>query len=346
MKRKFISFPFFTLLCLSLISGCSRKPESDEALSSFELQRPSIDEPVHSGEADTALNTPAYSNETDITPDCPVPPDTSVQESTNTEDVTITENPTIEIYAGGDAISIPPDQMTASVPLNEILRGTPILYNRFEADNKIFEWLISDYTNMDNYFVEDAVLLISSQEETQILHAEAEGGYGHWVSAEKKFLFTDVNFDGLSDLLICSGHHGAQGAVSYYCFLQTNEGFHEAPSFTDIPNPAIDTKNKLILSQWRNSASSHSWAEYAYENNCYVLKRELREQAAAETEDEQTVWIWTVNDVEIGRSSQLSDEEIENLLYNENSEWQIASDRWRTLYNDGLTVDYSIYSEP
>ena len=130
------------------------------------------------------------------------------------------------------------------------------------------------------------------------------------------------------------------------CFLQTSEGFHEAPSFTDIPNPAIDTENKRILGQWRNSASSHSWAEYTYEQNAYVLKRELREQAAAETEDGQTVWVWTVNDVEIGRSSQLSDDEIEDLLYNENSDWQIANDRWRTLYNNGLTVDYSIYAEP
>ena len=40
-----------------------------------------------------------------------------------------------------------------------------------------------------------------------------------------------------------------------------------------------------------------------YEQNAYVLKRELREQAAAETEDGQTVWVWTVNDVEIGRKS-------------------------------------------
>ncbi len=321
MQKKFILILFFTILCLSLINGCGRRLEDHEAI---------------------------------LSADCPAQPDTTVQESTATEDTAVTAPPVVEIYAGGDAISIPPDQMTASVKLNEILRGAPVLYNRFEIDNTVFEWLISDAENTENDFLEDAVLLISSREtstehplnKSQIIHVEAQAGGANWVSAENKFLFTDANFDGLPDLLICSGHHGAQGALSYYCFLQTSEGFHEAPSFTDIPNPAIDTENKRILGQWRNSASSHSWAEYTYEQNAYVLKRELREQVAAETEDGQTVWVWTVNDVEIGRSSQLSDEEIEDLLYNENSDWQIANDRWRTLYNNGLTVDYSIYAEP
>lgn len=63
-------------------------------------------------------------------------------------------------------------------------------------------------------------------------------------------------------------------------------------------------------------------------------------------DSEKDIWIWKVNDEEIGRSDELSMSEIDDLLYNENSEWGISEDRWRTLYNDGLMTDYSIYGEP
>ncbi len=53
-----------------------------------------------------------------------------------------------------------------------------------------------------------------------------------------------------------------------------------------------------------------------------------------------------MNGETIGRSDELSMEEIYDLLYSENSEWGILGDRWRTLYNNGLTADYSIYDEP
>ena len=72
----------------------------------------------------------------------------------------------------------------------------------------------------------------------------------------------------------------------------------------------------------------------------------MREDAIGDSEQGVDIWIWTVNGEEIGRSDVLSMEEIEDLLYNENSEWGIFGDRWRTLYNAGLAADYSIYSEP
>ena len=48
----------------------------------------------------------------------------------------------------------------------------------------------------------------------------------------------------------------------------------------------------------------------------------------------------------IGRTDELSESEINDLIINENSEWRIADDRWRTIYNNGLNVDFSIYSDP
>lgn len=256
------------------------------------------------------------------------------------------EDGVVEIYAGGDVINISEDRMTAQISPQDILTGNPILYNRFQADGWIFEWLISDYDD-DNWFLEEGVLVISREgntEEIQIVPVKAEGGYATWVSANNKFEYVDVNFDTVPDLLICTGHHGNQGALTYYCFLQTDTGFVEAPTFSDIPNPSIDAENQLILSQWRNSAASHSWAEYKYEDNIFVLSRELREELLVVSDEE--IWIWTVNGEEVGRSNELSKAEIENLLYNDNSEWNLSHNRWQILYNNGMMSDYSIYAEP
>ena len=85
------------------------------------------------------------------------------------------------------------------------------------------------------------------------------------------------------------------------------------------------------------------------ETNAYVLSRELCEEAVRpekEQDANEDIWVWTVNGEEIGRSDKLSRSEIEDLLYNENSEWRLMDDRWRTIYNNGLMRDFSIYSEP
>ena len=258
----------------------------------------------------------------------------------------------MEIYLGREIISLSDDVIMGQVTVEDILQGNPILYDRFKADNFVFEWIISDDEYDDNMFLEDGVLVISKEddaENTQVIHVQAEGGYATWISFKDKFEYMDVNFDDVPDLLICSGHHGNQGAITYYCFLQTDTGFVEAPTFTDIPNPAVDAENKLILSQWRNSATSHSWAEFKYKDNAYALSRELREDEAPFREGQDAneyIWVWTINGEEIGRSDELSEIEIADLLYSENSEWRIADDRWRTIYNKGLTIDGSIYNTP
>lgn len=240
------------------------------------------------------------------------------------------ENGLLEIYAGRETIAV--DKiLTAQISPQEVLKGNPILYDRFRIDGWVFEWMISDYYDDDNWFAEDGVLTVSrenSTEDAQIIHVTAEGGYATWVSAENKFVYVDVNFDDLPDLLICTGHHGNQGALTYYCFLQTENGFVEAPSFTEIPNPAVDAENRLIRSQWRNSAVSHSWAEYKCRDNTYVLYRELCEDVDLNNGEE--VWVWTVNGEEAARSDERSEEEIAAFLYGEDSEWKLADDRWRT----------------
>lgn len=312
------------LMSLFLLTGCEKNHEEKNSPSSIEIQE----------------DCESYEVSLEEEKRTDMPTSESLQEDLAEEDGVV------EIYAGGDVINISEDRMTAQISPQDILTGNPILYNRFQADGWIFEWLISDYDD-DNWFLEEGVLVISREgntEEIQIVSVKAEGGYATWVSANNKFEYVDVNFDTVPDLLICTGHHGNQGALTYYCFLQTDTGFVEAPTFSDIPNPSIDAENQLILSQWRNSAASHSWAEYKYEDNIFVLSRELREELLVVSDEE--IWIWTVNGEEVGRSNELSKAEIENLLYNDNSEWNLSHNRWQILYNNGMMSDYSIYAEP
>lgn len=310
---KFLKISRVFVFCVIMLSGCGGLWDNKVIHPSTEIQETNMDESEYftiTEEEDKIID--------DIT--------------SETSQVIYDKDGVMEIYANGDKISLPEDIMTAQISPQDILKGNPIIYDRVQMDGYIFEWIISDYYDDTNLFLEDAVLAVSDEtdtEEVQIIHVKAEGGGAVWVLAENKFKYTDVNFDNLPDLLICTGHHGNQGLLTYYCFLQTENGFTESLSFTDIANPAVDAENKLILSQWRNSAASHSWAEYECLDNRFVLSRELREEAVVEADKE--IWVWTENDREIGRSDELSEKEIEDLLYNENSEWKISSDRWRTL---------------
>ena len=268
------------------------------------------------------------------------------------QEVILEDNGSMEIYAAREIISLSDNMIVGQVALEDILEGNPILYDRVVIDGFVIEWILSDYKDKKSTLIEEGVLVISKEndaENTQVIRVQGRGGgWGPPAGLDNKFEYMDVNYDDVPDLLICTGHHGAQGSITYYCFLQTDAGFVEAPTFTEIQNPSVDTENKLILGQWRNWAASHSWAEYQFQDNAYVLYRELCEEPEifGEGQDASEVWVWTVNGEEIGRSDKLSESEIEDLFYNENSEWKLMDDRWRTIYNNGLMKDYSIYGEP
>lgn len=336
MKRWDAKNIIIMLIYISALTGCGSAQTIETPVPPGEIQET---EPEETGYDDVVVKKGEANEEPEYLSD-------GDEETEVVPVIPEEENGLLEIYADGAPMSITEDIMVAAVSPQEILSGKSIIYDRFRIDGLVFEWLISDaYVD---FWEEDGVLVISQEEDkedVQIIHVEAEGGYGSWVSLENKFLYADVNFDGVPDLLICAGLFGNQVASKYYCFLQTEDGFLEAPSFTDILNPAIDAEHELIRSQWRNSGGSHSWAEYKYQDNAYVLDRELREDCVIGDSKEE-IWVWTVNGEEIGRSDELSLEEIEDLLYSEKSEWQIMDNRWRTLYNGGLMANYSIYDEP
>lgn len=334
MRMKYCSIQIaVVLICIFVLSGCGFQ-DKGELRMSVKMKETDLTEDRYSGiteEEDQIMDKPATEEIQKI-----------LTEKNHAEEKRVEKKHVMEIYADGEEISISEDDMIAKVSPLEILKRAPVLYNRFRIDGWVFEWLVSDHNDKDNQFLEDGVLVATREEDNenvQVIHVKAEGRSGTKTSVEYKFEYVDVNFDGLPDLLICTGYHGSQGLSTYYCFLQTENGFGEAPSFTDIPNPTVDAENKLILSYWRNSASSHSWAEFKFQDNTYVMHRELRE-CYEECNEDEFVAVWTVNGEEIARSDKCSGEEIKYLLYNENSEWRMS--RW---YN-GLTTDYSLYDEP
>ena len=105
------------------------------------------------------------------------------------QEPTLDDNGSMEIYSGREVISLSDDMLVGQAAVGDILQGKPVLYDRFITDGFVFEWIVSDYEYDDNIFLEDGVLIISKEdnsEDTQVIHVQAEGGYGGPVSLNNK----------------------------------------------------------------------------------------------------------------------------------------------------------------
>ena len=244
----------------------------------------------------------------------------------------------------------------------ELLTGELIQYVRLRAGGWAVELLCTDFWNEEteeNFW--------GGWECKVLVSRETSGGLRHiqtldilerpTADAGGSLVLTDVDFDGRPDLLVCLGHFGAQGLVRYECFLQREDGFVLQESFHDIPNPSVDAENQMILSQMRHSAVSHGWGKYAYRDGAFVQVAYLTEESipgsSQESEDGSLVWQWTEETLRKGemvrtgywRSDEYTPEELDDIIYNENSGWGLMTDRWRTIYNGGRMADFSIYGE-
>lgn len=161
----------------------------------------------------------------------------------------------------------------------------------------------------------------------------------------------DVDFDGQNDILFCCGHFGNQGLIRYSCYLNHVGCLTASPSFSEIANPALDADNQVVLSSWRNSAASHSYAVYTWiDGDCVETERLTEELIQVDNGD--SLWTWTDEIFSNGEwklyeyftEDDYDRETIQRKLYGKDSKWGIDQDRWRTLYNNGLMSDFSIYS--
>ena len=113
---------------------------------------------------------------------------------------------------------------------------------------------------------------------------------------------TDINFDGTNDIMLYTGGFGNQLASYAFGWIWEEESgsYVRSESFRQIINPSVDTEQKLVRSGWRNSAASHSWAIYRYEDGEYKIQSELTESLLygdqipedMQVPDGAEVWEW------------------------------------------------------
>lgn len=159
----------------------------------------------------------------------------------------------------------------------------------------------------------------------------------------------DVDFDGCSDLLLCLGHFGTEGAVYYQCWLTRGDTLLHCPSFTGIANPALDPERKEVLSQWRNTAVSHGYGVYRFLDGAFTMVERLTEQPAEmNSGSEELVWSWTDESFidgawQVREYFTQNDYDVKTLysekVYGDTARWDIGSERWRSLYQDKVMSD-------
>jgi|GEM_PF-1200427 len=231
-------------------------------------------------------------------------------------------------------------------------------YVRVVYGGRVYELIVSDYV-----FNGDSLRYWDLYHEAKIFVSEKRSGefeplhildiHGRIGNATGGLIIADINFDGRRDILVKQGHFGNQGLVNFSAFIYENGEYAPNESFSQIANPAIDAENERILSTWRNWAASHSWAKFVYENGEFVMTDILTTSPEEYGEGMNAPvfsWRYEVTQIRGGNSettiylsSDFPDDEFAEMFFCESSFWGLASDRWRTLFNQGLLIDWSIY---
>lgn len=113
---------------------------------------------------------------------------------------------------------------------------------------------------------EDYFIFINGDQESVLQVGYEDKDIGMACSYDA--VFEDVTFDGNDDLLIWMGDFGPS---SIYCaFIYENGQYRYEESFENIPSYRVDTKNHVISGTSRNSATSHTYYTYEYQNGEFV----------------------------------------------------------------------------
>ncbi|WP_310602117.1 XAC2610-related protein [Anaerosporobacter sp.] len=242
--------------------------------------------------------------------------------------------------------------------VEENIKGKPLQLIRLVDGDYIYEVVATDEWDEEFRIIQERKLFISKKDGERIVYetvldaTDAVGDY-----SKNRIRLVDVNFDGKQDILIEKGHFGAQGLVTFTCFMNNDGTYEQGGGFGGISNSAIDNENKKVLSVWRNWAASHSWAMYSYEDGEYSMTDCLTEELIyvdgedGSDEAKEEYWEYTIEKcidgemqvVEVFSEKDYTYEEIEAKIYAEDSYWGLRSDKWNTLFNSGKMVDFSIY---
>jgi len=146
-------------------------------------------------------------------------------------------------------------------------------------------------------------------------------------------VFTDVDFDGVNDVLVWLGHEGNQGVITYSAFLNRGDTYI-VTNFYEIPFPAISCTREKILGGVRNWAASHSSFLYMFIAGEFIMTDSFIREVCRYTHE--LMYIITlcdgqeVNEVYFYPENQVK---IFELFYAEDSKWGLDRCRWRNVFD-------------
>lgn len=166
----------------------------------------------------------------------------------------------------------------------------------WKEDLKGYELVISQADEDEDYVRDVKVFVSKLEDETYVLMQVLEDKLHDGDAWDSEGLhLVDVNFDGEKDILVQNGHYGNQGTEYYSCYLYHNGSYQQCDSFSEIPNASVDAQNQYMLGSWRNSAASHGYGIYLFENGRYRLWRmltlEFLPDETAEDEGDRVLWL-------------------------------------------------------
>ncbi|MDR1617192.1 MAG: hypothetical protein LBR98_09320 [Syntrophomonadaceae bacterium] len=226
-------------------------------------------------------------------------------------------------------------------------------YVRVADGERVFELIVTDYKYFANGdYCYETKIFVSEKRNGAYYFLENLDVPGRIDNAAAGLIITDANFDGRKDVLVSQGQFGNQGLARFACFLDGDGSYSLNGGFSDIANPAIDRQSQKILSSWRNSAASHSWAMFSYINGEFIETERLTQEPESWTaEYDIEVWRHVVKytsaenkETESYLTSDYTDQEWTAMFYDEDSFWGLSADKWRTLSNQGILFDGSLYS--
>ena len=293
MLRKYICTALIILIICTIctLAACSKSAEADPP-------EPEVTEDV---EWEAVIETPDVSAPP-APPDIPTPPpEESVPPVINEEylsHVTVDEGYELTTCAEGT--------------------GAEYEYVIYELEDFDVE---SEYERKVYWII----IVLQDGEVHTVLRQDADEYAAMLLTADSLVLEVDADFDGVHDILLGLGHFGNQGLLRYACYLRRGDEFVECPSFAEIPNPAIDAENKVILSNWRSHAASHSYAMFYFADGEFVETERLT--TAEEIADSgEGLWTWT-----------------DKILVD--GEWQIREYLTASDYTDEVAIfDEKVYS--
>ncbi|MCL1807681.1 MAG: hypothetical protein FWG31_08275 [Oscillospiraceae bacterium] len=201
---------------------------------------------------------------------------------------------------------------------------------RVTEDGRAYELFVTDHHNPGEeiHFYYEAKLIVSEIIDGEILFIDSFNVPERMAIASGGLILADVNFDGQTDILVKQGHWGSRGVVTYACFLRSGHTYKLNSSFSDISNPSIDVNNKRILS----TVNSQDWVIYAYSRNYFIMTDYLTVEPDPNS-DGDLIYTAMKPDLRetVYRTKDYTEEELNELLFNDGSFWELNNDKWHSL---------------